>query len=189
MPTGADYVAVLLPKVGMRYCNEGPWRCTGEFGCWDCSGFACWGLNHLGVPYPCSNTDLMAYDLHRKGLTVSRDAARATAGCWVIRLTGSHHMGVSLGDGRIVEAASHALGVRIGPFDGRNFDTFGKPPGLTFGVPGTHTPTGDDMPLNAQDLELIRQIVKQEVSNGIGGGSMTPPDPHATVVDVVKHYK
>lgn len=53
---------------------------------------------------------------------------------------------------------------------------------------GYATPTEEDMPLNAADIETIRQIVKQTVENAIGGASMTPPDPHATVVDVVKHY-
>lgn len=45
-----------------------------------------------------------------------------------------------------------------------------------------------DMPLNKDDLDLIRQIVKQTIEEAIGGGSLSPPDPHATVVDVVKHY-
>lgn len=188
MSTSSQYVELLKAQVGKRYCNEGPWRCTGEFGCWDCSGFCCWGLNQLGIRYPCSNTDIMAFDLHRKGLLVSAGYARATPGTWCIRLHDSHHMACSIGGGLVVEAASHALGVRIGNFDGRGWDVFGKPPGLTF---GGHLPTpddGDDMPLNAHDIELIRQIVKQEMEAVVGGASLSPPDAHATVVDVVKKY-
>lgn len=132
MPTNLDYVAVLRSQVGKPYCNEGPWRCTMERGCADCSGFDCWGLNQLGIAYPCSNTDLMAFDLRRKGLLVSAAYARATPGCWAIRLSGSHHMVCSIGGGKVVEAASHALGIRIGNFDGRGFTVFGKPPGLLF---------------------------------------------------------
>lgn len=45
-----------------------------------------------------------------------------------------------------------------------------------------------DMPLNKDDIEAIRQIVKATVEDAIGGASLSPPDPHATVVDVVKHY-
>lgn len=46
----------------------------------------------------------------------------------------------------------------------------------------------DDMPLNAADIEAIRQIVKQTVEAAIGGASLDPPDPHATVAEVVKRY-
>lgn len=53
---------------------------------------------------------------------------------------------------------------------------------------GGAQPQEYDMPLNKDDIEAIRQIVKQTVEEAIGGGSLSPPDPHATVVDVVKHY-
>lgn len=57
-----------------------------------------------------------------------------------------------------------------------------------FGPAYHHSPTpqpeDDDMP----SIEEIREVVKQVVEDAIGGASMTPPDPHATVVDVVKHY-
>lgn len=46
------------------------------------------------------------------------------------------------------------------------------------------TEDDDDMP----SIEEIRQVVKQELEKAIGGASMTPPDAHATVVDVVKQY-
>lgn len=53
---------------------------------------------------------------------------------------------------------------------------------------GNVAPPEVDMPLNAADIEAIRQIVKQQMEACIGGGSLEPPDAHATVVDVVKHY-
>lgn len=49
-------------------------------------------------------------------------------------------------------------------------------------------PPEEDMPLNAADYQAIRDIVKQELEAAIGGASMTPPDAHATVAEVVKHY-
>lgn len=49
-------------------------------------------------------------------------------------------------------------------------------------------PPEEDMPLNAADIQAIRDIVQQELEAAVGGASLTPPDAHATVADVVKHY-
>lgn len=164
MPTNLDYVRVLRSQVGKRYCNEGPWRCTMQFECADCSGFDCWGLNELGIAYPCSNTDLMAYDLRRKGLLVSAAYARATPGCWAIRLSGSHHMVTTdFVPGKVVEAASHALGIRIGNFDGRGFGVFGKPPGLVF--PGG----GGGGPIGAYDSDEELHMIVQPKASKVDG--------------------
>lgn len=58
-------------------------------------------------------------------------------------------------------------------------------PFLAYAAPPV-PPSGDEV--TPADIELIRQVMKQTIEEAIGGASMTPPDPHATVVDVVKHY-
>lgn len=143
-----DYLAWLLAHVGLRYCNEGPWRCTGERQCYDCSGFAGAGLVAVGARPAgyCTNTDGMAAEIKQAGTGVSSEVARATPGCWAIRLGSGPdgHIVVSLGIingvARTVEAASHARGIITGYFDGRHFDVFGKPPGLA-GFNGSAGPT------------------------------------------------
>lgn len=135
------YVAWLLAHVGGRYYNSGPGRCTGDPG-YDCSGFAGAGLVALGAQQPgyCIDTKIAAQQLRAGGLLVSREYARTHAGCWAIRtgpdkpLSKEHivvTLGVVNGVARTVEAASHALGIIIGYFDGREWEVFGKPPGLT----------------------------------------------------------
>lgn len=131
-----DYLTALERMVGRRYCNDGR-RCGGV--CFDCSSYAGhYGLNAVGIPYPCNDTSGMERDLVAGRLTVDRLTARVTAGCWAIRPKGNPafaddgHVVVSRGDGTTYEAHSHADGVIVGTFDGdRGFTVFGFPPGLT----------------------------------------------------------
>lgn len=199
------YVSLLLAHVGDRYNAARPCSCHGTCPGWDCSGFASGDLlsEARGSSFPCGNTDTLAAYLIAHHLTCSRATSRATRGAWAIRekrnplFPGDGHIVISLGDGRTVEAHDTRDGVYIGTFDGnRGFQVYGYPPGISgFAVapspvpplPQPLPPPEDDM-LNAADIEAIRQIVKQEVEACIGGASLSPPDAHATVVDVVKHY-
>lgn len=151
------YVGWLLAHVGLRYCNEGPWRCTGTFDCYDCSGFAGAGLVAVGArgPLYCTNTNGMAAEIRAAGTQMSRAECERTPGAWAIRLgQGSvGHIVVSRGliggVPRTVEAASHASGIITGYFGNRHFDIYGRPPGLAgFDEPsapvGTLKP-GDNM--------------------------------------------
>lgn len=54
---------------------------------------------------------------------------------------------------------------------------------------GTPKPPEEDMPLNAADAKMIRDIVKQELHAILGGDSLVPPIPEPqTIAKVIKHY-
>lgn len=147
-----SYLAWCGAHVGWGYNNKGPWRCTGEFHTFDCSGFACGGVNAVvgNNPPPgwprglCADTDFLANWLIQNGRTCTREVARATPGTWAIRIKtntlipGDGHMVVSAGIingvARTFEAHSTADGVIMGYFDGnRDFTVFGFPPLTGFG--------------------------------------------------------
>lgn len=133
-----QFVAAMLSRVGYRY-HDGPTRCTGADGYFDCSGLQAFGLVQSGARPAgyCGDSATMAADVHNAGTVLTRDQARATRGAWAIRsrnnsiIPGVGHIVCSLGDGRTVEAHSTASGVIVGTFDGnRQFSTFGTPPGV-----------------------------------------------------------
>lgn len=140
------YVHLAVEQDGQKYNNSGPCRCYGTCPGWDCSGL-CLGrlLVEAGGKFMCGNTDSAAAWLIANHRTCDWATARATAGAWAIRTThnsllpGDGHMVISLGDGRTIEAHSHADGVIIGHFDGvRGFQVFGFPDLLGFNMP--HVP-------------------------------------------------
>jgi hypothetical protein len=47
--------------------------------------------------------------------------------------------------------------------------------------------SSEDFVLDAQTIQQLRDIIQQELEAAIGGASMVPPDPHATVLDITKH--
>ncbi len=124
-PTNRQYVDRLLWLIN----NIHPWysqqepRCspTNTHHC-DCSGFCCWGLQSLGVPYPCSNSWNMAIDGHVRNLGISIDEALRTPGCWLIKganegqtdIDSIGHVGASIGDGvHSAEARGTFAGVHV----------------------------------------------------------------------------
>lgn len=50
---------------GFYYCNEGPWRMTGERGCVDCSGGDVLALNMIGIPTGENNSFTFSQQCHR----------------------------------------------------------------------------------------------------------------------------
>lgn len=159
-----DYVNWLLARNGWAYCNEGPWRCDGSRHCFDCSGFLSGSvMAAVGATNPprCGNTDTLASALIARNLTCDRATARATRGAWAIRTNnnptfpGDGHMVCSLGDGRTIEAHSHADGIYIGSFDGnRGFQVYGYPPGIAgFDQPPGTNP-GPTTPQEARDMGM-----------------------------------
>ena len=163
-----DYVAALLTKIGYKY-SQGPTRCTGVDGYFDCSGFAGWGLNQVGDPYPCTNSYTDAVNLRLTNRIIPSAAqARATKGAWCIHganggegqggsgAPNDGHIAISLGDGRTAEAFDTAEGVIIGSFDnrGESWDRFGYPPGLNGFTQSPSPNPGPGNPQEARDMGM-----------------------------------
>lgn len=150
MTTSVDVqIAALIAHLDDDY-ELGPTRCTGEDGYVDCSGYAALGMNAgrrwLHVDewecWRCDTFQFEAYLDHHPELRLTRDEARRTRGAWAgWNRNGQGHMETSLGDGRTAGARSHALDVGIFPFDGRGWEWYMRPPGLTgFSYPASGNP-------------------------------------------------
>jgi lysozyme family protein len=139
---GAAILPAAARHVGEKYIlgTHAPFNNPNWKGPWDCSEFASWLTYQVyGILYGCGTTSdpdrtapytgNWAKDANTRGIKISAEDAAATAGAFLLRLPvdeGSGqligHIAISIGDGRVYEAAGHLLGVRIGQVAGRRWD-------------------------------------------------------------------
>jgi len=77
---------------------------------WDCSELVQWAAHQAGVYMPDGSTAQIFWCASH-GLSIGVEAAARTRGALVAHLG---HIAISLGDGRVVEAANPSSGVTIG---------------------------------------------------------------------------
>lgn len=163
MPQSSDFVDFLLTCVGWGYKVDG-FRCNGLHHTADCSGFVVLGANHVGVNgghFPCTDAENIAADMIAAKTTMSIAQARATKGALLeVQFTPTHHhIAVSLGDGRTVEAYDTAKGVIIYHVEGRPWSVCGTLPGMTgFNQPPSINP-GPTSPQEARDMGFPAIVV------------------------------
>lgn len=180
-----------------RY-DLGPLRCDPNSDYKDCSGYADMGLNaalafqHLPL-VPCWQADTFQFEAlgRARGLFITRDECRRTRGTWAgWNHDGHGHMATSLGDGRTIEARSHALDLGIFTFDGRGWEWYMKPPGLTgFGLPGDWHPgpttvtEANAMGMTAERVPGTRVQSRAPWLNRYPMvGALTGPDDHQKII-------
>jgi hypothetical protein len=140
---------------------------------YDCSGFVTRVLEHAGMPtgtLPTNSADMARWLRRHEQYRLPRDRARATYGAIIIfgGVNGygpAGHVGISLGDGRTLEAAS-SRGVAIYGFDRLDWSDFFLAPGVTYGTNPLPIP-----PLTKEldEMILIRGNATPEVfvTNGV----------------------
>jgi hypothetical protein len=112
---------------------------------WDCSEFTQWAAYQAGTKIPDGAT-AQYLDLKQKGLLIPVDKAKSTPGALLFSFdrepragdgrTPGAHVAISLGDGKVVEAANHIAGVREANA-GSRFEFAAVLPGIS---DGTATP-------------------------------------------------
>jgi len=112
---------------------------------WDCSEFTQWAAHQAGTKIPDGAT-AQYLDLKQKGLLIPVDKAKDTPGALLFSFdreprpgdgrTPGAHVAISLGDGKVVEAANHIAGVREASA-GSRFEFAAVLPGIS---DGTATP-------------------------------------------------
>jgi cell wall-associated NlpC family hydrolase len=136
---------------------------------WDCSEFTQWAAYQAGAKIPDGAT-AQYLDLKEKGLLIPVSEAKNTPGALLFSFdrapragdgrTPGAHVAISLGDGRVVEAANHIAGVREASA-GSRFEYAAVLPGIS---DGTATPLAEPTALGDPIPDL-------------GTGAATMPEP------------
>jgi len=115
---------------------------------WDCSEFTQWAAHQAGTEIPDGAT-AQYLDLKQKGLLIPVDKAKDTPGALLFSFdreprpgdgrTPGAHVAISLGNGKVVEAANHIAGVREASA-GDRFEFAAVLPGVS---DGTATPLAE----------------------------------------------
>jgi cell wall-associated NlpC family hydrolase len=108
---------------------------------WDCSELTQWAAHQAGATIPDGAT-AQYLDLKEKGLLIPVDQAKNTPGALLFHFDGTPrpgdgrasgaHVAISLGNGKVVEAANHIAGVREADA-GSRFDFAAVIPGISDG--------------------------------------------------------
>lgn len=188
LPTGADIVALVRPKIGQKYVfgARAPKDDAGYNGPWDCAELASWAVcQATGKLYGCTNngdalgqadayTGAWQRDANSIGRMVSVSEATGTPGAFLLRYPASGatgHIVVSNGQGGTIEAASTTLGVIAGKVEGRRWDTGVLPPGIDY--PGASVSVHGPAKIYAvgqpnMDAEMVKAIQTALVAKGFG---------------------
>lgn len=150
MPTGLQMLELARTRVGQAYRNVlVPKNDPDWAGPWDCAEFMSWLVCQVGGGlYGCTDPDgppplTEAYtgawqaDAARRGRKISVELAAATPGAILLRYPPAPgrmgHIGISDGQGKLVEAHSTAQGVTAHhPVAGRHWDTGILIPGFDY---------------------------------------------------------
>ena len=138
-PNAHDFVQMALSQAGDDYVWGASAANNGQVldddpDSFDCQELVEWSAAKLGLP--AEDASYLQYDsLERSGHTMTVEEALKTPGALLFSSGDSgkvHHVAISLGDGRTIEAKGRAYGV--GEFDaGNRFDKAGMLPGLDYG--------------------------------------------------------
>jgi cell wall-associated NlpC family hydrolase len=114
MKQAQRFVDELLRHVGERYSYgaEVTLQDPNAKGPWDCSELIEYAARQIGLSMPDGSSNQA-----RQGIVCTLTEARGLAGALVFRSSPRWHVGVSLGDGRVVEARDSIAGVVISEFD------------------------------------------------------------------------
>jgi cell wall-associated NlpC family hydrolase len=125
--SASDFVNKALGERGRPYV----WGADGSTS-FDCSGLVEWTLKQLGIPFP--RTSGEQYErIRREGLLISVEQAEHVKGALLFMgIGGTHHVAISLGDGRTIEARGKAYGVNVFNATGRSWSAAGIIPGLVY---------------------------------------------------------
>lgn len=156
-----DFVNIALAQVGiLQYCFDD--RCGWSQGCADCSGLVSGAANRVGLNVGCLASWQFANMCHAavrpqwmidqfgpgQGTGLTAEQAARTKGALKFHGPGEGrfgfgnlgHIAISLGDGRSVEALSHALDLRIWQFIEYKNTYYALLPGMT----GFNTSPGEN---------------------------------------------
>jgi cell wall-associated NlpC family hydrolase len=132
-------------QIGKSYCTD--WARRFGPDCYDCSGFVTRVLEHAGMPpgaLPTNSADMARWLRRNERYRLSRTQARAQYGAIIVYggINGygpDGHVGISLGDGRTLEAAS-SRGVAIYGFDRLEWSDYFLAPDVDYNQPAPPAP-------------------------------------------------
>jgi hypothetical protein len=124
----ARFVSLALQQAGNRYsfgAEASP--SDPDPRAFDCSELVEWAAARAGIsPRVPDGSSAQRSHCERRGTMISKAVARRTKGA-LLFMPG--HVGISLGNGRTIEAMNPSQGVRQGNFDGRGWTGYARIPG------------------------------------------------------------